>query len=138
MKTYSLFLSFILLCFFCNSNNANKEKQISSFLERDTLEATSFSVHGFFENDSGIYFYGLKGDTIYLYKENAEGDFDFDFHIQLPHQYTANEKISNIKQLVFINMDSIIIFHENNLALFSTKQDRLLKIFYHSGKKKLV
>lgn len=128
-----LSLGFILLCFFCNSCNANKkEKQISSILEKDTIIAYHFNVRGFYENDSGIYFYGLKAETIYLYKENREGHFEFDSYIHLPQQYAAREDIFEIEQLVFINMDSIIIYHKNNLALFSVKQDSLLKIFYHS------
>jgi len=128
-KLYFLFLSFVLFCFSCS---ANEEKQILSALERDTIITPNFNVSGFYENDSGIYFYGLEYDTIYLYKENTEGHFEFDSYIQLPQQYTLNEDIFDIKQLVFINMDSIIIFHQNNIALFSTKQDSILKIFYHS------
>ena len=124
----TIFIGFMSLCFPCN---ANKEKQISYILERDTILSPYFLVNGFYENDLGIYFYGLRFDTIYLYKENAERHFEFDFSIPLPPQYTANEG-SYIKQLIFINMDSIIIFHENNIALFSVKQDSILKIFYHS------
>ena len=129
-----LFLGFVLF-FSCNAYSANKEKQISCVLKKDRLSAFFF-VNGFFENDSGIYFYGLKYDTIFLYKENADGHFEFDFYIQLPKQYTEqyadNDNVSYIKQLIFINMDSIIIYHENHLALISIEQDSLLKKFYHS------
>lgn len=129
---YFLALSFILLCSSCNSCGANKEKQISYILERDTIMAPYFNVRGFYENDSGIYLYGLEGATVYIYKENIEGHFEFDSYIHLPKQYADSEDISEIEQLVFINMDSVIIYHKNNIALFSTKQDSLLKIFYHS------
>jgi len=135
MKIHFLSISLILCCFSCNANkknNTHKDKPISYILERDTITSTFFIAEGFYENDSDIYFYGLKNDTIYLYKENAKGNFEFDSYLRLPKQYTENEDIYGIKQLVFINMDSIIIFHDTNLALFSTKQDSLLKIFYHS------
>ena len=133
MKICFLSLSLILCCFSCNANkegNTHKDKPISSVLERDTIMAPYFYVKGFYENDSGIYFYGLKYDSIYLYKENAEGHFEFNSYILLPKQYTTTKNVANIEQLVFINMDSIIVFHETNLALFSTKQDRLLKIYH--------
>lgn len=135
MKNNSAMLIFIMLINFTtyNSCNANgKEKQISSILEKDSVMAPYFNALGFYENDSGIYFYGLRFETIYLYKENAEGHFELDSYIQLPEQYTAGKDISEVEQLVFINMDSIIIYHKNNIALISTKQDSLLKIFYHS------
>ncbi len=134
-KLYFLFLS--LCCFSCCANNAkdaHEEKQVSCILERDTITAPYFLTHGFYENDSGIYFYGLRFDTnyiIYLYKENTQRHFEFDSYIPLPKQYSDNEGCY-VQQLIFINMDSIIIYHENNIALFSVKQDSILKIFYHS------
>ena len=138
MKIHFLSISFVLLCFSCDANtenDAHKDKHISCILERDTITAPYFLVNGFYENDSGIYFYGLKFDstnyTIYLYKENAERHFEFDSYIPLSRQYTDSVGCY-VSQLVFINMDSIIIYHENNIALFSVQQDSILKIFYHS------
>ena len=135
-RLHFLFWIFILCGFSCSFCGANKEKQITCILERDTLTTPCCYVNGFFENDSGIYFYGLKYDTIFLFKENANGHFEFDFYIQLPKQYTEpfadDDNFTYIKELIFINMDSIIIFHKNHLALFCVKQDSVLKKFYHS------
>ena len=136
-KLYFLSLSFCLLCFSCSAGTVETEKRISCIVERDTIDTRHyFYVNGFFENNSGIYFYGLKVDTIFLYKENAGGHFELNSYILLPkqyaQQYSDTDNIAYIEQLIFINMDSIIIFHQNHLALFSVKQDSVFKKFYHS------
>ena len=101
----------------------------------DTISEVSYAnVSGFYEDTSGIYCYfkpyGL--DTVFLFKENELGHFVLDASFKIPAFYKTFAEIDEISQVVFINKDSLILFHPHNITLWDIKQDSLVANYYHS------
>jgi hypothetical protein len=112
------------------------ERKITFTSTVDTIRNVSkFKIQGFYEDNTGLYCYFKPdgSDSVYLFKENEQGHFESDVVLKLPLAYSRIAPTDEIRQIVFINKDSLILFHQTNIALVSTVRDSLLQIFYHSS-----
>jgi len=133
MKKVIYTISLAFLAF--TSCNTKTEPIIEYTYSEDTISGVPFTnLCGFYEDTSGIYCYfkpyGL--DTVFLFRENEQRHFVFDSYLKIPDFYKTIAQIDDISQIVFINKDSLILFHPNNITLWDVKQDSLVANYFHS------
>jgi hypothetical protein len=128
------------LSFFCLASIvlyacSHKESKVTYSFTQDTLNVSrNLQIEGFYEDKSGIYFYGktFDKDSVFLYNEN-NGQFIFHSFLKLPSTYldTLKNKYEPI-DLAFITLDSLIAFTSQSIALLDVKNDSMLRYFLHS------
>ncbi|HOF16426.1 MAG TPA: DUF4221 family protein [Bacteroidales bacterium] len=129
----NLGLLFLISVLFCSC--LEKEKEIKYSFTQDTIViAKSLQIKGFYEDKSGIYFYAKKYycDSLFLYQEQ-NGHFEFHSFLNLPKSYLDSIKeLNSAIDLAFINLDSVIAYTPQTIALLDLKNNALLKLFHHS------
>jgi len=134
---YTISIAFLA---FASCNNKT-EPIIEYTYSEDTISGISHTnICGFYEDSSGIYCYfkPYKTDTVFLFKENEQRHFVFDSCLKIPDFYKTFAQIDDISQIVFINKDSLILFHPNNITLWDVKQDSLVAVYFHSDRDSLI
>ena len=129
----NLGLLFLISVLFCSC--LEKEKEIKYSFTQDTIViAKNLQIKGFYEDKSGIYFYAKKYycDSLFLYQEQ-NGHFEFHSFLNLPKSYLDSIKeLNSAIDLAFINLDSVIAYTPQTIALLDLKNNALLKLFHHS------
>ncbi len=129
-----LFIFFLLSCLFACQYNKH---DISYHITRDTLvNVPLYAQKGFYENDSGIYFYckPIQYDSLCVYKIGENETFNFYNYLKIPSVFADSVDCNHeVSQWILVNLDTIIALGNQTLNFLDMKNDTVFHTFPLEG-----